>query len=134
MMGEDFEVEKGSMSRRQLSLLIAAMLAVAGGAHAQDKKELVFGTSHDENSPLFRYASAYLQQLCTESRQRCTLQSLPGRRSEAMLAAGSLAGEVGRVKGYIQKHPDYVRIDEPFVVSRTRIFTRSDKDITSWDQ
>ncbi|OFA06245.1 ABC transporter substrate-binding protein [Duganella sp. HH101] len=121
------------MPRRQLTLLIAATLAVAGCAHAQAGKELVFGTTHDENSPLFLYASAYLQQLCSESRQRCTLQTLPGRRSEAMLAAGTIVGEVGRVKGYIQKHPDYVRLDEPFIVSRTRIFTRTDKDITSWE-
>ena len=121
------------MPRRQLTLLIAATLAVAGCAHAQTGKELVFGTTHDENSPLFLYASAYLQQLCAESKQRCTLQTLPGRRSEAMLATGSIVGEVGRVKGYIQKHPDYVRLDEPFIVSRTRIFTRSDKDITSWE-
>ncbi|OEZ62443.1 ABC transporter substrate-binding protein [Duganella sp. HH105] len=120
------------MPRRQLTVLIAATLAVAGCAHAQAGKELVFGTTHDENSPLFLYASAYLQQLCAESRQRCTLQTLPGRRSEAMLATGSIVGEVGRVKGYIQKHPDYVRLDEPFIVSRTRIFTRTDKDITSW--
>lgn len=121
------------MPRRQLTFLIAAMLAIARCAHAQAGKELVFGTTHDENSPLFLYASAYLQQLCAESRQRCTLQTLPGRRSEAMLATGSIVGEVGRVKGYIQKHPDYVRLDEPFIVSRTRIFTRSDKDITSWE-
>ncbi|MQA37527.1 transporter substrate-binding domain-containing protein [Rugamonas sp. FT29W] len=121
------------MPSRQLTLLIAATLAVAGCAHAQAGKELVFGTTHDENSPLFLYASAYLQQLCDESKQRCTLQNLPGRRSEAMLAAGTIVGEVGRVKGYIQKHPDYVRLDEPFIISRTRIFTRTDKDITSWD-
>lgn len=121
------------MSRPQLTFLIAAALAVAGCAHAQTGKELVFGTTHDENSPLFLYASAYLQQLCAESRQPCTLQSLPGRRSEAMLASGAIVGEVGRVKGYIQKHPDYVRLDEPFIVSRTRIFTRADRDITSWE-
>ncbi|GJI95470.1 hypothetical protein RugamoR57_21880 [Duganella caerulea] len=120
------------MFRLQPTILIAATLAVAGNAHAQVGAELVFGTSHDENSPLFLYASAYLQQLCTEGGQRCTLQRLPGRRAEAMLAAGSIVGEVGRVKGYVLKHPDYVRLDDPFVVSRTRIFTRTDKGITSW--
>jgi ABC-type amino acid transport substrate-binding protein len=121
------------MFRLQSTILIAATLAAADCAHAQSGRELVFGTSHDENSPLFLYASAYLQQLCTESGHRCALQRLPGRRAEAMLAAGSIAGEVGRVKGYILKHPDYVRLDEPFVVSRTRIFTRTRKDITSWE-
>ncbi|MYM94618.1 substrate-binding periplasmic protein [Duganella vulcania] len=121
------------MFRLQSTILIAATLAVAGNTHAQAGKELVFGTTHEENSPLFLYASAYLQQLCTISGRRCALQSLPGRRSEAMLAAGNIDGEVGRVKGYIQKHPDYARLDEPFIVSRTRIFTRTDKDITSWE-
>jgi|GEM_PF-2655637 len=121
------------MFRLPSTILIAAALAVAGNARAQAGKELVFGTTHEENSPLFLYASAYLQQLCTTSGRRCTLQSLPGRRSEAMLAAGGIDGEVGRVKGYIQKHPDYARLDEPFIVSRTRIFTRTDKDITSWE-
>lgn len=121
------------MPRLQLTLLISATLAVAGCAHAQTGKELVFGTTHDENSPLFLYASTYLQQLCDEGKERCKLLTLPGRRSEAMLAAGTIVGEVGRVKGYIRKHPDYVRLDEPFIVSRTRIFTRTDKDITSWE-
>jgi len=124
---------KVTMFRSQSNILIAATLAVAGCAHAQTGRELVFGTSHEETSPLFLYASAYLQQLCAAGGQRCALQSLPGRRAEAMLAAGNIDGEVGRVKGYIQKHPDYVRLDEPFIVSRTRIFTRTDKDITSWE-
>ncbi|RFP08877.1 MULTISPECIES: hypothetical protein [unclassified Duganella] len=121
------------MSRRQLNILIAATLAVAGCAHAQAGKDLVFGTSHDENSPHFLYASAYLEQLCAESGQRCTLRSLPGLRAEAMLASGALAGEMGRIKGYILRHPDYVRLDDPFVVSHTRIFTLASKDITSWE-
>lgn len=121
------------MLRRQLNILIAATLAVAGCAHAQAGKELVFGTSHDENSPLFLYANAYLEQLCAESGQRCTLRSLPGLRAQAMLASGAIAGEVGRVRGYILRHPDYVRLDDPFVVSRTRIFTLVNKDITNWE-
>lgn len=121
------------MSRRPFNILIAATLAVAGCAHAQPRKELVFGTSHDENSPLFLYASAYLQQLCTESGHSCILRSLPGLRAEAMLAAGGIAGEMGRVKGYSQRHPEYARVDEPFIVSRTRIFTLANKDITSWE-
>lgn len=86
------------MLRRQLNVLIAATLAVAGCAHAQAGKKLVFGTSHDENSPLFLYANAYLEQLCAESGQRCTLRSLPGLRAQAMLASGAIAGEMGRVK------------------------------------
>lgn len=113
------------------ALLIATILSGAS-ALAYAQRELVFGTTHDANSASFHYARDYLHQLCAESRLRCLLRSYPGRRSEALLAIGKLDGEVGRVKGYGLKHPDYVRLDEPFNVVQTRIFTRTPVAISNW--
>lgn len=110
--------------------LATILLAASALAHAQP--ELVFGTTHDANSASFHYARDYLHQLCAENKLRCVLRSLPGRRSEALLAIGKLDGEVGRVKGYGLKHPDYVRVDEPYNVVQTRIFTRAPASISNW--
>ncbi|MFC0169258.1 hypothetical protein ACFFKC_14325 [Pseudoduganella danionis] len=111
-------------------LLATTLLETSALAHAQT--ELVFGTTHDAHSASFHYARDYLQQLCAENKLNCALRSLPGRRSEALLAIGKLDGEIGRVKGYGLKHPDYVRVEEPFNVVQTRIFTRTPFTISSW--
>jgi ABC-type amino acid transport substrate-binding protein len=109
-------------------------IAIAASAHAQGPDTLVFGTTHESDSVVFHYASDYLQRLCAEIRQRCELQSLPGLRSAAMLAAGSIVGEMGRVKEYGNKHPHYLRMDEPFVHTRTYLFTpRGQPTIDSWE-
>ncbi|MBY0556887.1 MAG: transporter substrate-binding domain-containing protein [Burkholderiaceae bacterium] len=113
------------------TLLITTALA-AGVASAGENAELVFGTTHDINSPAYRYAHEYLRQLCLENKLRCVLRSLPGRRSEAMLAIGKIDGEFGRVKAYGIRHPEYARVEEPFNVSLTRIFTRQPHDISNW--
>ncbi len=119
---------------RPALLTIAALAGTAAPARAQGPDILVFGTSHESDTIVFRYATDYLAHLCAESLQRCMLQSLPGRRSEALLASGGIVGEVGRVKGYQHKHPDYVRVEEPFVMSRTYAFTRMDRAvIDSWE-
>lgn len=110
--------------------LATILLGASALAHAQT--ELVFGTTHDANSASFHYARDYLRQLCKENQLRCILRSYPARRSEALLAIGKLDGEVGRVKGYGIKHPDYVRVEEPFNVVQTRIFTRTQFTISSW--
>ena len=112
-----------------------ALLATvfAASAHAQGPDTLILGTTHENGSTVFQYASDYLQRLCAEIQQRCELQSLPGRRSEAMLAASSIIGEMGRVKEYGNKHPHYLRIEEPFVQTRTYLFTPSGQPtIDSW--
>ncbi|NYE63735.1 ABC-type amino acid transport substrate-binding protein [Duganella sp. 1224] len=123
------------MPRYRLAIAAAACAAVAASAHAQGPDTLIFGTTHETDSVIFHYASDYLHRLCAEVRQRCELQSLPGRRSEAMLADGSIAGEMGRVKEYGLKHPQYLRLDEPFVLSRTYAFTPPGQPpIDSWAQ
>lgn len=109
-------------------------LALAASAHAQGPDTLIFGTTHESDSVVFQYGSDYLHRLCAEIRQRCELQSLPGLRSEAMLAAGSIVGEMGRVKAYGNKHPHYLRMDEPFVQTRTYLFTpRGQPVIDTWE-
>ncbi|MRW83377.1 transporter substrate-binding domain-containing protein [Pseudoduganella sp. FT26W] len=127
--------EKQSMSRCWSVLLAAAFsLSASAPAAAQGPDTLIFGTTHEPDSIVYQYARDYLQRLCGEIRQRCQLQSLPGRRSEAMLADGSLAGEIGRVKEYGRKHPQYLRLDEPFVQTRTYIFTPAGQPvIDSWE-
>jgi ABC-type amino acid transport substrate-binding protein len=123
------------MPRRWPALWIAAALAAGRPASAQGPDTLVFGTAHEPDTTVFGYATDYLQRLCAEISQRCLLQSLPGRRSEAMLADGSLAGEMGRVRSYSIKHPEYQRLDEPFAYTRTYIFTKAHKpDISSWQE
>jgi len=125
------------MPRCWPTMLAAAVTILPASlpARAQGPDTLIFGTTHESESVVFRYASAYLQALCADIRQRCELQSLPGRRAEAMLAAGSIAGEMGRVRDYGRKHPQYVRIDEPFVQIRTYVFTPAAQPvIDSWAQ
>jgi ABC-type amino acid transport substrate-binding protein len=120
------------MPRRWSALLTTTL---AASAAAQGPDTLIFGTTHESETVVFAYASDYLQRLCAEVHQRCALQSLPGRRSEAMLGDGSLAGEMGRVKEYGHKHPQYLRIDEPFVQTHTYVFTpRGQPVIDSWEQ
>ncbi len=116
------------------SWLAFPAIALVASAHAQGPDTLIFGTTHESDSVVFQYASDYLQRLCAEIRQRCKLQSLPGLRSAAMLAAGSIVGEMGRVKEYGNKHPHYLRMDEPFVHTRTYLFTpRGQPTIDSWE-
>jgi ABC-type amino acid transport substrate-binding protein len=124
------------MHRCWPALLSTALAASASApTEAQGPDVLLFGTTHEPDSIVYRYASEYLQRLCAQIRQRCQLESLPGRRSEAMLADGSLAGEMGRVKDYGSKHPQYLRLDEPFVQTRTYIFTPAGRpSIDSWEQ
>lgn len=111
------------------------VLSAPGATSAQGPDMLMFGTTHEPTSNIYRYATDYLQQLCAEIQQRCTLQSLPGRRGAAMLAAGTLAGEIGRVHEYNSLHPEYRRVEESFVSSRTYIFTRADQPaIDSWEE
>jgi ABC-type amino acid transport substrate-binding protein len=120
------------MPRRWSALLATTLVASAA---AQGPDTLIFGTTHETDAIVFRYASDYLQRLCADIRQRCVLQSLPGRRSEAMLSDGSLAGEMGRVKDYGRKHPQYLRIDEPFVQTHTYVFTpRGQLAVDSWEE
>jgi ABC-type amino acid transport substrate-binding protein len=108
-------------------------IVLTASACAQGPDTLIFGTTHESDSVVFQYASDYLQRLCAGIRQRCELRSLPGRRSAAMLADGSIAGEMGRVRDYGLKHPHYLRMDEPFVHSRTYVFTpRGRPAIDSW--
>lgn len=104
-------------------------------AAGQGPDTLIFATTHESDSVVFLYASAYLKKLCAEIRQRCELQSLPGRRAEAMLVDGSISGEMGRVRDYGLKHPQYLRIDEPFVQTYTFIFTPATQPaIDSWQE
>jgi ABC-type amino acid transport substrate-binding protein len=112
------------------------VLAIAcAPVQAQGPDTLIFGTTHEADSRVYQYASDYLQRLCAGVRQRCQLQSLPGRRSTAMMADGSLAGEMGRVKDYGRRHPQYLRLDQPFVQSRTYAFTPAGQPaIDSWEQ
>ncbi|MYN38503.1 transporter substrate-binding domain-containing protein [Duganella sp. FT109W] len=115
------------------SALLATTLAASAAAQGPDT--LIFGTTHESEAVVFVYATDYLQRLCAEIHQRCALQSLPGRRSEAMLGDGSLAGEMGRVKEYGYKHPQYLRIEEPFVQTHTYVFTpRGQPAINSWEE
>ncbi|MHA4869831.1 hypothetical protein ACXZ1M_19255 [Duganella sp. PWIR1] len=116
-------------------LAIALTLSAPSSASAQGPDTLIFGTTHESDSAIYGYATEYLQQLCAEIRQRCQLQSLPGRRSSAMLADGSIAGEMGRVLEYGESHPEYRRVEEPFVSSRSHVFTRAGQpDINSWEE
>ncbi|WP_373990765.1 substrate-binding periplasmic protein [Duganella sp. BuS-21] len=116
-------------------LAIALVLSAPSPASAQGPDTLIFGTTHEVDSIIYAYATEYLQHLCAEVRQRCLLQSLPGRRSSAMLADGSIAGEMGRVIEYGQKNPAYRRVEEPFVTSRSYVFTRAGQpDINSWEE
>lgn len=103
--------------------------------YAQGPDTLIFATTHEGDSVVYQYASAYLKKLCAEIRQRCELQSLPGRRAEAMLADGSVIGEMGRVKDYGRKHPRYLRLNEPYVLTRTLAFTADTQPvINSWEE
>lgn len=120
---------------RWRSALMAIFAVGAPAVSAQGPDILMFGTTHEPNSVIYRYAVDYLQQLCAEVHQRCELKSLPGRRSSAMMASGSLAGEVGRVYTYNNQYPQYSRIEEPFVSTRTYAFTRQGRPtINSWQE
>lgn len=121
------------MPRCWPALLATAIISLPAAGQGPDT--LIFGTTHESDSVVFQYAGAYLKKLCDEMRQRCELQSLPGRRAEAMLADGSIAGEMGRVQDYGRKHPQYLRIEEPFVHTRTFVFTpKTQPAIDSWEQ
>lgn len=114
-------------------LAIAAVLPAP--ALAQGPDTLIFGTTHEPDSVVYAYATEYLQHLCAEIRQRCQLKSLPGRRSFAMMADGSITGEMGRVREYNESRPEYRRVDEPFVMSRTFVFARATRPpVNSWDE
>ncbi|MYM65759.1 transporter substrate-binding domain-containing protein [Pseudoduganella sp. FT55W] len=122
------------MPRCWPALLVIA-LAFSAPAAAQGPDTLIFGTTHERGSFAYGYIDEYLQALCAEIRQRCQLQSLPGRRGAAMLADGSIVGELGRVREYSEQHPEYKRIDEPFISLRTYMFTRASRpEINSWDE
>lgn len=122
------------MPRYWPALLVIA-LPLSAPAMAQGPDTLIFGTTHERNSDAFGYNTEYLQHLCAEIRQRCELVSLPGRRGAAMLADGSIVGELGRVRDYKEQHRDYHRVDEPFITLRTYIFTRTNRPpVNSWDE
>lgn len=121
------------MPRCWPAMLTAAIISLP--ARAQGPDTLIFATTHESDSVVYQYATAYLKQLCADIHQRCELQSLPGRRAEAMLADGSITGELGRVRDYGRKHAQYLRIREPFVQTRTYVFTQSGQPaIDSWDE
>lgn len=123
------------MHARNRYLLVALLFLPPVAASGQGPDTLMFGTTHEPGSVVYGYASEYLQLLCAEIRQRCTLQSLPGRRGAAMLASGALAGEVGRVETYRKQHPEYRRVEEPFVGTRTFVFTRNDSPVVDrWEE
>jgi len=112
-----------------------AALLICCTAQAQGPDTLIFGTTHASGSAAYNYAVEYLQDLCAEIHQRCQLQSLPGRRGAAMLADGSIAGELGRVKEYKELHPEYQRVEEPFIILRIYMFTRANRpEVNSWDE
>ncbi|RZT04147.1 ABC-type amino acid transport substrate-binding protein [Duganella sp. CF402] len=112
-----------------------AALFICCTAQAQGPDTLIFGTTHERASSAYGYAAEYLQNLCVEIHQRCQLQSLPGRRGAAMLADGSIVGELGRVKEYKELHPEYQRVEEPFIILRTYMFTRANRpEINSWEE
>lgn len=117
------------------ALTVVLALCAPAPARAQGPDTLIFGTTHEVDSIVYAYAVEYLQLLCAEVRQRCQLQSLPGRRSSAMLADGSVAGEMGRVRSYNEQSREYRRVEESFVSSRTFVFTRGDRrEINSWEE
>lgn len=121
------------MSVRPSHALAALLMCCT--ALAQGPDTLIFGTTHDRASIAYAYTSEYLQNLCAEIRQRCELKSLPGRRSSAMLADGSIVGELGRVWQYKEVHPEYLRVDESFITLRTYMFTRTTRpEVNSWEE
>ena len=122
------------MPHRRTALLTLAC-ALPLHASAQGPDTLIFGTTHERTSMAYAYGSEYLQQLCAEIHQRCQLQSLPGRRGAAMLADGSIVGELGRVREYSDLHPEYQRVDEAFITLRTYMFTRAGQPaVNSWPE
>jgi ABC-type amino acid transport substrate-binding protein len=112
------------------------MAASAPGAPAPSidtSTTLEFSTTHEANTPMHRYASQYLARLCTENGLRCHLANLPARRSEAQLSTGTLDGELGRVRAFAHKHPEFVLVDPAFVTLHTYVFTPAGKpEIGSW--
>lgn len=82
---------------------------------------------------MHRYAGQYLAHLCAEQGLRCHLANLPARRSEAQLSNGTLDGELGRVRPFLQRHPEFVMVEPPFITLRTYVFTPAGKpEINSW--
>ncbi len=115
--------------------LLALAFALPLRAPAQGPDTLIFGTTHERSSFAYAYSAEYLQHLCAEIRQRCQLQSLPGRRGAAMLADGSIVGELGRVRAYLETHPEYQRVEEPFITLRTYMFTRANRpSVNGWHE
>ena len=115
--------------------LLTLALGVPLRVSAQGPDALLFGTTHERASIAYAYGNEYLHQLCAEIHQRCQLLSLPGRRGSAMLADGSIVGELGRVRDYQEKHPEYQRVDEAFITLRTYMFTRDGQpQINSWNE
>jgi hypothetical protein len=111
-----------------------AALLMCCTAQAQGPDTLIFGTTHERGSAAYNYAVDYLHDVCAEIQQRCQLQSLPGRRGTAMLTDGSIVGELGRVKDYKEVHPEYQRVEEPFIILRTYMFTRASRPaVNSWE-
>ena len=71
----------------------------------------------------------------TRARQRCSAAKPAGLgAAEAMLAAGTIVGEVGRVKGYIQKASGLCSSRRTLHhLAHAHLHPGTDKDITSWE-
>ncbi len=114
-------------------MLTAASSRSGPAPLADSGRTLEFSSTHELNTPMHRYAQQYLERLCAEQGLRCHLANLPARRSEAQLSAGTLDGELGRVRAFVQRHPEFVMVEPSFVTLRTYMFTAAGKpEIASW--
>jgi ABC-type amino acid transport substrate-binding protein len=121
--------------RPALCLTLACLLPAGAATAAQEVRILEFAVSHEASSPMHHYASEYLSRLCAEAGLHCHITSLPKRRSEALMEAQGLDGEIGRVPSFIQQHPEFVMIEIPFFTSQVYAFTAaSTPPIDSWDE
>lgn len=89
------------------------VLVVAAAAHAQDRPAIKMGTDTEPDSFSGRWIRLIYHEAFRRMKLPVQIVVLPSPRVSARTDEGALDGDVLRVHGYAQAHPQQVRVEEP---------------------
>lgn len=99
------------------------MVALSGVGHAAPPSPLIVGSDDDPNS----YANTWSKLFFAEAFRRLDtpiqINNYPLARRNALVDAGTIDIDGGRVFAYGQAHPHLIRVEEPFIEYNFALFT-----------
>lgn len=108
---------------RLMWIPIALILSIGRVAHAASPSPMIIGSDVDPNSYANKWAKLFFEEAFKRLNTPMQINHYPLARRNALVDAGTVDIDGGRVFAYGQANPSLIRVDEPFVEYKFALFT-----------